>query len=152
MIVSLAKVRASAWNCFCSSDSSKPIMALSSPRGWRAALGLRSPLELAEDLPVDHHALDLAGAFVDLGDAGVAEVALDREVLGVAVAAQHLDGGVGHAAGGLGGDQLGHRRLARGAEPAVLEPGRAVGEEPGRLRSEEHTSELQSRENLVCRL
>src|SRR5690606_41329040 len=36
--------------------------------------------------------------------------------------------------------------------PHHLEPGPAGPEPLGRLRSEEHTSELQSRENLVCRL
>src|SRR5690606_40540345 len=44
------------------------------------------------------------------------------------------------------GDQ-GHcrRRILR-------QPGDLRRRRPGRLRSEEHTSELQSRENLVCRL
>src|SRR5690606_40677487 len=38
------------------------------------------------------------------------------------------------------------------AEKAEVETGWLfpVGDEPGALRSEEHTSELQSRENLVC--
>src|SRR5690606_40314780 len=36
-----------------------------------------------------------------------------------------------------------------GAKPELLVPGSAVFRKP---RSEEHTSELQSRENLVCRL
>src|SRR5690606_41903681 len=35
--------------------------------------------------------------------------------------------------------------------PSVPQPGGAPGPAPG-ARSEEHTSELQSRENLVCRL
>src|SRR5436309_16066328 len=51
-----------------------------------------------------------------------------------------------HAAQAEAGGR-GHRvpeRLERGV------PG--AGEEQGRERSEEHTSELQSRENLVCRL
>ena len=43
------------------------------------------------------HHLQLAGALVDGGDAGVAEVALGRVVLHVARAAQHLDRVVGHA-------------------------------------------------------
>src|SRR5690606_41982319 len=50
------------------------------------------------------------------------------------------------------------RRLGR-EEPAVeddagerREPGRGVRREQPDERSEEHTSELQSRENLVCRL
>jgi hypothetical protein len=39
--------------------------------------------------------LDLARAFIDLGDLGVAEVALDREFPRVVDAAMDLDGGVG---------------------------------------------------------
>src|SRR5690606_40806929 len=48
------------------------------------------------------------------------------------------------AQGGAGGGVRGARgvRDARTAQPR----------DPRRLRSEEHTSELQSRENLVCRL
>src|SRR3989442_11292132 len=45
-----------------------------------------------------------------------------------------------------------HRRRARRPLRSLVEPG---GREPGdrpRLRSEEHTSELQSRPHLVCRL
>src|SRR5215475_8145228 len=41
-------------------------------------------------------------------------------------------------------------RSRRGAAPTGPRPG--SGHPPGRPRSEEHTSELQSRENLVCRL
>src|SRR5436309_10589973 len=44
----------------------------------------------------------------------------------------------------------GRARLARGALPGRGR-GRHTRPRPGR-RSEEHTSELQSRENLVCRL
>src|SRR5690606_39937519 len=48
-----------------------------------------------------------------------------------------------------------HPQAARGLSRAL--GGAAPGGDPGRrlygrLRSEEHTSELQSRENLVCRL
>src|SRR5438874_11650544 len=37
-------------------------------------------------------------------------------------------------------------------ETQAVEPQRVVFAEPGRKRSEEHTSELQSRRDLVCRL
>src|SRR5690606_42138044 len=43
----------------------------------------------------------------------------------------------------------------RPGKHCLADPGRAwhhLRREPGGLRSEEHTSELQSRENLVCRL
>src|SRR6266700_6327295 len=43
--------------------------------------------------------------------------------------------------------------LSRSAPPASASPGMAPAGWPScRSRSEEHTSELQSRENLVCRL
>src|SRR5207244_11231853 len=43
------------------------------------------------------------------------------------------------------------RRQQRGREDAVVEV-QVVVEQPGRRRSEEHTSELQSPDHLVCRL
>src|SRR5207302_11025575 len=55
-------------------------------------------------------------------------------------------GGFGQGAGGVGGDS------------EILEPADGAGRGGNRIeqehgeRSEEHTSELQSRENLVCRL
>src|SRR3712207_7961650 len=68
--------------------------------------------------------------------------------------------------GGAGFDDVGSRRIVRGAEQqliaddaeAVVEDGLSrhaeLGHGPviGRRRSEEHTSELQSRQYLVCRL
>src|SRR5690606_32159196 len=116
---------ASAWNCFCSGESSKSITPLPSAPGRRG----RSPLQLPVELPVYDHPLDLAGALVDLGDARVPEVALHREVLGVTVTAEDLHRVVRHRRGRLRGEQLGHRRLARHAEAAVLQPGRALGQE-----------------------
>src|SRR3712207_8673980 len=59
------------------------------------------------------HLVDLAGALVDHGGAAVAQVALHRVRVAVALGAEDLQGVV---------------------------------------RSEEHTSELQSRQYLVCRL
>src|SRR5207302_11039932 len=44
------------------------------------------------------------------------------------------------------------RSLRRRQPSADIGPGRAVGRLDHGKRSEEHTSELQSRENLVCRL
>src|SRR5690606_41061519 len=69
-----------------------------------------------------------------------------------------------HGANGLDASPHGQRREPRqrrplrqdgsdlvGAEPATLEQEAQTIHQEG-LRSEEHTSELQSRENLVCRL
>src|SRR5256885_7646622 len=53
------------------------------------------------------------------------------------------------------GRPLGEPRRDLGREPAVVRPARGklvAAERPAILRSEEHTSELQSPCNLVCRL
>src|SRR5690349_23378882 len=52
-----------------------------------------------------------------------------------------------HLAVALGVVEAEHRQA-----PEHLEAGRVAGHEDHRLRSEEHTSELQSRRDLVCRL
>ena len=57
----------------------------------------RSADPQAQDLARDHEALDLAGALADLGELGVAQVALDRVLGHVAVAAVDLDRGIRHA-------------------------------------------------------
>src|SRR5919201_6675352 len=63
---------------------------------------------LTEDVSRDDQTEDLAGALVDLGNLGVAEELFDRVLAGVAVAAQHLDRGVGAEHGRLRRGQLGH--------------------------------------------
>src|SRR5260370_24929327 len=75
----------------------------------------------------DHHLLDLAGALVDLGNTGVAEVALDVVLARVAVAAVDLQRLVGDALRHLGREELGLRGLERVALPLVLRPGRLPG-------------------------
>src|SRR4051812_16432940 len=50
-----------------------------------------TPLVLGKNVASDHDALDLARAFVDLGDLRITVVALDGELAGIAVAAEHLD-------------------------------------------------------------
>src|SRR5262249_20302258 len=78
----------------------------------------------------DHQALDLTGALVDLGDLGIAKVALHRELGDVAVAAEDLDRLARGAVGDIGGVQLGHRRLLAVWLLDVLEPGGAQGQKP----------------------
>src|SRR3712207_6948052 len=57
---------------------------------------------------------------------------------------------LGHDAGDV---RRGHRRAADRVERGDVGQARAVARvEPGGARSEEHTSELQSRQYLVCRL
>ena len=82
----------------------------------------------------DHHPLDLVGALEDLHHLGLAHVALDREVAGVAVAAEHLHGVGGHLHRVVGGDQLGDRGLGAERQALVLEPGRGAGRWPGPTR------------------
>src|SRR3712207_6859704 len=56
-------------------------------------------------------------------------------------------------AGAAAARARGDRRLPRRDQPARAEPPRpGAAARPGAARSEEHTSELQSRQYLVCRL
>src|SRR6185295_19055970 len=77
------------------------------------------------DLPGDHHALDLAGAFPDAVDADVAVQPLDRVLAHVAAAAQDLHRLVDHAAGHLGGIEL--QRRGAGVLHLLVEAGVQLG-------------------------
>src|SRR5437764_3891389 len=101
-----------------------------------------SPHSLAEDRAGDHEPLDLARALVDLGDLGVAVIALGRELLRVAVTAEDLDRLAGLAAGDGRGEELGLRTLDRVQAPRVLEASGAPGQRPGRLDLGLHVGEL----------
>ena len=85
----------------------------------------------------DDDPLDLVGPLVNLGDLGVPEHALDRVLVDVAVAAEHLDRLHGDAHRVVGGEQLRHRRPlaevvgALLAGPPSSRPCRAA---PGRRR------------------
>src|SRR5262245_32902438 len=67
-----------------------------------------APPSVLEQGRSDHEALYLARALVDLGDLGVAEVPLGREIPEVAVTAEDLQGLLGDAVRDLRGEQLGH--------------------------------------------
>ena len=73
---------------------------LGHPAQSRRAMELRRSL-VAQEVPGNHDPLDLAGALIDLGDLCVAHHAFDREVDGLAGAAEQLHG--------VGGDL--HRRV-----------------------------------------
>src|SRR5271156_6593949 len=92
-----------------SETRSTPLAASSTPAfptgPGSALLGRR-----AQELARDHHLLDLVGPLADLGQLGVAQVALDVELAGVAVAAVDLHGGVAGADGGARRVVLGDRR------------------------------------------
>src|SRR6185312_13734390 len=92
-----------------SSETSRPSLAIHLPVA-EGVLGL-------------HHLVDLGGALVDDGGAGVPEVALDRVFGRVAVRAVHLDGEVGGLERALGGVPLGERRLTGVSDAAVLRLG-----------------------------
>src|SRR5690606_40030360 len=69
------------------------------------------------------------------------------------VAGQHReDPRPGPRASGRGAAPCTAVRALPAAAGLVAGADRTVGADPGPARSEEHTSELQSRENLVCRL
>jgi uncharacterized protein (TIGR02265 family) len=79
----------------------------------------------------DDGALDLAGSLVDGGHAHVAEVALDGEFTGVAIAPVDLHRPVADPVGGLAGEELGHARLPGEGLPRLLERGGPQRQEPG---------------------
>src|SRR6478735_2280583 len=70
-------------------------------------------LGLAAERTGDDDPLDLVRALVDLRDLGVAHHALERIVLDVAVAAEHLDALDGDLHRGVGGKELRHRAVLR---------------------------------------
>ena len=90
----------------------------------------------------DDEPLDLARALVDLGDLGVAVVALRRELLGVAVAAEDLDRLAGLAAGDRGGEELGLRALDAVRAAGLLQPRGAPHERAGGLDLGLHVGQL----------
>src|SRR5690606_28831623 len=82
-------------------------------------------------------------------DVAAAEAALeDGEVEAVIVEGRELVGG---PIGAFGGSSV-ERVLQQAASTRRVQELVASNEEAAEVRSEEHTSELQSRENLVCRL
>src|SRR3954454_22955549 len=97
----------------------------------RLRLDGKSALGETEDRTCDHETLNLAGALVDLRDLRIAVVALDRKLLRVAVAAEHLDRLSSLAACALGREQLGFRALLGGRPPLMLEPRGAIDEQAG---------------------
>src|SRR4051794_4337579 len=110
--------------------------------GIDTARGLRLAGDLAEQRAGDDQPLDLARALVDLGHLRVAEVALGRELLGVAVAAEHLDRLARPVARDARREQLGLRALDRVRAPRVLEPRGAPRERARRLDLGLHVGEL----------
>src|SRR5215210_321630 len=113
-------------------------------RGTSSPLRERSfGLPQTEDRARDHEALNLARSLVDLGDLRVAVEALDRELLRVAVPAEHLDRLAGLAARHLGREQLRLRALLGVRSTLLLQPRRAVDEQARRVDLGRHVRELE---------
>src|SRR5438034_2761044 len=108
-------------------------MRVSRTGSSRLRLDGKGPFRQSEDGAGDDEPLDLARALVDLRDLRVAVVALDRELLRVAVAAEDLD-----RLGGLPACHLRREELRLGALLGVREallpaPGGAVDEQARRV-------------------
>src|SRR5687768_18236854 len=84
----------------------------------------RSIIQLLEQVPCDHDPLDLRGALPDLADLGVPHHALDRVILGVPIAAVHLNRLDRGAHRELGAEELRHRGLLRKWPTVLGQPGR----------------------------
>src|SRR3954453_17343109 len=97
---------------------------------------------VAQQRARDHEALDLARALVDLGDLRVAVVALGRELLRVAVAAEHLDRLAGPLPRDAAREQLRLRALDRVRPARLLQARGAPDERARRLDLGLHVGEL----------
>src|SRR3569833_2540396 len=80
----------------------------------------------AEDFAREDQRLDLGGPLVDLGDAHVAEEALDGELAHVAVAAVDLHGVDAGCVGDARGERLGYRGFLRAFDAAGQVGRRAI--------------------------
>src|SRR5213080_1339242 len=103
----------------------------------------RSDLVALDKASRDHQTLDLVGTLADDHEGRLAVVALDGELLHVAVAAEDAHRLERDLLAGLGGEELGHARLDVHALAAVLHRGGLPGQEPGRLDLGRHVGELQ---------
>src|SRR5918996_2305768 len=107
-------------------------------------LGPRLVDHFAQNLPRDDDPLDLAGAFADLADLGVAHHALDRVLGGVAVASEDLHRLGGGSHGQLGTVELGHRRLLLERLAVLLEPGGMIEQMGAGLDLHRHVGQLEA--------
>ena len=102
-----------------------------------------SRLELAHLLSRDDDAHDLGRAAAHLEHLGIAEVALNRVVGGVAGATQYVHGHVADPGAFLGGEQLGNRRFLACRESLVLEPCSVIQKVGGNLDSGGHVGDVE---------
>ena len=91
----------------------------------------------------DHHLLHVGRAFIDAQRADLAIEAFDDMAAAHAVATMQLHGPVDHVLRTVGGEQLGHRRLAGDAGSThVLGPCGAIDEQSGRVDVERHVGDV----------
>src|SRR5437660_788710 len=97
----------------------------------------------SNQLAGDDDALQFVGALADDEERGIAVEALDRELLGIAVAAVDAHRLQADIDGGLGGEQLGHSGLHVAALALVVGVGGLFDEETRGLDLGGHVGELQ---------
>src|SRR5215470_2431126 len=94
---------------------------------YRLSCALRTRLALLpQQVAGDDDAHDLVGAFEDLVHPQVAQIALDREVFEITVAAMQLQRLVDDMEPGIGGDALRHGAMQRRLRCALIETGRGA--------------------------
>src|SRR5690348_11337997 len=110
MITAPAPNTARPWISRTGNESLKPVIRLAAPNAnvsaASAEIGILRNVGCCPGIPRtrllphgpgDHESLDLVGALIDLRDLGIAQHPLDRVLLDVAVAAEHLHRLDGHA-------------------------------------------------------
>src|SRR5580704_11089980 len=102
---------------------------------------LRRPLVALQDPSGDDQALDLAGAFVNFGDARIAVGAFDWVFAAVAVAAMNLNRFMRDARGHLAGKKFRDGRFHRKTCTGILFPGRTEDEQASRFDFRGHIRE-----------
>src|SRR3990172_11478353 len=109
---------------------------------------MRAPLPESQLAARDHHPLNFAGAFIDLRDLGVAEVALDRKLAAVTDSSMDLDGGVGAEHRRLRGEELRHGGFQgvalAGLLGALLGQGRLQDKQAAGLDTSLHVGQFES--------
>ena len=102
-------------------------MTLLIPRPDAGPATPRPRVVKAKQLAAHHHAADLVGALVDLGDLGVAHHALHREVTGEAITPKQLNRVNGDLHRDVGGEGLGTGSHQAQSLPALGDPALRVG-------------------------
>src|SRR5688572_12582109 len=108
-----------------------------------STLSTRSLNNVAQNVPRDDDALDLARALADLTHLGIAHHAFDRVIGGIAVPAKDLNRLRGRAHGELRAEELGHGRLLLERLSLLLEPGGVIQEVRAGFDLQRHVRQLE---------